>query len=300
MGKTPMMIADAAFSNRRKRPIFVSSTELYNWCVEKYNEGDEDPLTQWGKAMEEIASIFDGSLTYTNPFTKETFNLPELLTEDDVEDLFNNDFNARIVSYPLFTRMEAYYPDNDNRWQVVLDRFCGRIHRFVKAKGPTYYNMIGSLYIINLEEFNPIADFWEKEKEFTGSAPYASFDGTETDTEDVKISSWTTSNGKASYKSESDAKAGGIETKNYSTTYDDASNDRLASRQVQTGGSESSSEIPNSAAWRKKETEGNKGSFSPSEMIEKQLELSKNWSKIKDEFFNELAKEIFLSIYNLA
>lgn len=285
------------FRETGRRPIYVTSVELYNWAFTKTSSTQEgepyhDAFTRYQAAIGAIASLFNGSKTFVDPVTKQTKNLPTLLTADDITQMFMYDFNVRLLEWPLFPYAWMYTDDNDLYWNQVLTVFCGRVERFVKSKGLKWTRMLETLSI----EYNPIADYWTKGRKQGGNAPYATFMGTNEDKEDVSVDSWSESDGKADYKTQNSTMSGGIQTDNLTTTYDNAT-PRLANRAIQTGGTESSTDIPNSAYWEKYQEEGNKGAYSPQEMIEKELELSNAFDSIVDGFFKELNKEIFLSMY---
>lgn len=306
MGKTPQnLIYNIPYRWNTRRPIYVSMAELMNWAwniTQNTEEGEpyHDAYALWQDALEYATGLFDGSMTFTDPITGETKNVPAFLYGDDnigaweeLELYFSQDYNCRLMNKPLFSYSYDYVPDNDGQWYKILQWTCSRIKRYCDREWLRFFKQMRAIAL----DYNPIADYWSKSKELGGSSPYASFGGSQTDPEDVKISDWTTSNGKAAYKSESDIKAGGIETDNYTTTYEDASSGRLAGKSIQTGGTQNTSEVPNSAYWKKREEEGNKGSFSPQEMIAKELELAP-LASILDEFLDGLSKEIFLQVWN--
>lgn len=296
---TPMYVGNASTGYREtgRRPIFVTIAELYTWAFNKTSytqEGEpyHDALTRYQAAMTAIAAIFNGTKTFVDPVTKQTKNLPALLTADDIANKFFYDFNVRLLQWPLFPYAWMYTEDNDEQWNLILTVFCGQVERFVKSKGLKWVRMLETLSI----DYNPIADYWTKGRKQGGNAPYATFMGTNDDKEDVSVDSWSESDGKTYYRTQNSTLSGGIQTDTLTTTYDNAT-PRLANRAIQTGGTESSTDIPNSAYWEKYQEEGNKGAYSPQEMIEKELELSNAFDTLVDSFFRELNKEIFLSMY---
>lgn len=291
----PMNAGDLDFGLRDtyRRPIFVTSVELFNWAITitaNTQEGDpyHDAQSIWEDACEAIADIFNGTQTFVNPFTGETQYYPELLDQDDVQRMMVEDFNTRLVSWPLFPLGYLYEEDNDAEWYLVLTRWAHRIERFVKSQGQRYLRMLKVLAL----EYNPLSDYWIQKTELGANAPYVSL--TNGTGEEPTISSWLASNVKTDYKTKAGTGAEQPKTSNYTTTYDDDTTGRLASYQTDEGAT--ISEIPNSGYVRKLKEEGNK-SGTIQDIIEKEMELAKEFGNITGSFFDSLNKEIFLSYY---
>ena len=286
---------DLGYRDTYRRPIFVTSVELFNWAITitaKTSEGDpyHDAQSIWEDACEEIADIFNGTQTFVNPFTGETQYYPELLDQDDVQRMMVEDFNTRLISWPLFPLGYLYEENNDAEWYQVLTRWAHRIERFVKSQGPRYLRMLKVLSL----EYNPLSDYWIQKTELGANAPYVTLTNPESGEEEPTISKWTESNVKTDYKTKAGTGGEQPKTSNYSTTYDDSSTGRLASYQTNDGAT--ISEIPNSGYVRKLKEEGNK-SGTIQDIIEKEMELARQFGDITGNFFDSLNKEIFLSYY---
>ena len=289
---------DLGYRDTYRRPIFVTSVELFNWAVtitSKTQEGDlyHDAQSIWEDACEEIADIFNGTQTFTNPFTGETQYYPELLDQDDVQRMMVEDFNTRLVSWPLFPLGYLYEEDNDAEWYLVLTRWAHRIERFVKSQGPRYLRMLKVLAL----EYNPLSDYWIQKTEYGANAPYVGLTNPASG-EVPTISNWNSDSAHSDgYKTKSKSDPNNTPTtKNYSTTYDDDTTGRLASYQTSEGGTETEALSPNSGYVRKLKEEGNK-SGTIQDIIEKEMELAKSFGDITGSFFDSLNKEIFLSYY---
>lgn len=282
------------FRDTYRRPIFATSVELYNWAAtitQSTQEGQpyHDALEIWEDTCGLIADLFNGTKTFVNPFTGETQNYPELLDQDDVQRMMVEDFNTRLISWPLFPLGYLYEEDNNEEWYQVLTKWSHRIERFVKSQGQRYLRMLKVLAL----EYNPLSDYWIQKTELGANAPYVSL--TNGTGEEPTISSWIASNnGKTDYKTKAGTGGEQPKTSNYSTTYDDDSNGRLAGYQTTDGAT--ISEIPNSGYVRKLKEEGNK-SGTIQDIIEKEMELARQFGNITGSFFDSLNKEIFLSYY---
>lgn len=296
-GRIPIWANQGFYSRRNSnRPIYITCAELFQWAYDKTNstqEGDQyhDALTKFQNAMKAIASLFDGTMgTYTDPMTGTTKSYPQICDWNDILDMYMDEYNARLVAMPLFDSAYAYKEDNDLRWYNCLISFCGRIQRLVKFMKLPYSKIVRSL----VAEYNPLADYFSKETEIGGNAPYASIE----DTSGVmSISDWTKSNGKNNYQSESQADSTDKPTtKNYTTTYDDAATGRLAGYSETTGKTTNKNEIPNSAYFKNRNVEGNDAS-SPQEALERELALANALMDIVHMFCEEINKEVFIQIY---
>ena len=295
-GRIPIWANQGFYSRRNSnRPIYITCAELYMWSYEKTNstqEGDpyHDSLTKFQNAMKAIASLFDGTMgTYTDPMTGQTKSYPQICDWNDILDMYMDEYNARLVAMPLFDSAYAYTDDNDLRWYNCLLSFCGRIQRLVKFMKLPYSKIVRSL----VAEYNPLADYFSKEKEIGGNAPYATITKSESDNTDISITSWTASNGKANYN---DATTSTREIDNYTSTYDDATKGRLESYSVESGGPTTTTEIPNSAYFKNRNVEGNDAS-SPQEALERELQLANALMDIVHMFCEEINKEVFIQIY---
>lgn len=284
---------DFGFRDTYRRPIFITSVELYNWAAtitQSTQEGQpyHDALEIWEDTCGLIADLFNGTKTFVNPFTGETQNYPLLLDQDDVQRMMVEDFNTRLISWPLYPIAALYEEDNDAEWYEVLTKWSHRIERFVKSQGERYLRMLKVLAL----EYNPLSDYWIQRTELGANAPYVSL--TNGTGEEPTISSWLASNVKTDYKTKAGTGAEQPKTSNYTTTYDDDTTGRLASYQASEGAT--ISEIPNSGYVRKLKEEGNK-SGTIQDIIEKEMELAKEFGNITGSFFDSLNKEIFLSYY---
>lgn len=299
MGRTPIWANQGFYSRRgRNRPIYITVVELYNWAVNKANAGDNTYLTRFENAMKAIASLFDGTLgTFISPMDGQTYSYPVICNQSDILDLYMDEYNWRLIAMPLYDNAMAYSEDNDIRWANCLASFCGRIERLVRFTTPSWKRILEAMAI----KYNPLADYFSNEKEQGGNAPYASI--ANNDAGDPKISSWTNSNnGKSSYQTNtttSDNSSGTIS--NYSTTYDDASNDRLASRQTTVGQDgrtlQSATDLPNTGWFRDRKVEGNDAS-SPQEALERELEIAQAFQDLVHKYCEDVINtEVFLSVY---
>lgn len=292
------------FRRNRNRPYYICIADLYNWAVtitSETEEGDDyhDSLSLWEEMIGELTELFDGSMEYVDPISGNTINLVALLQdEDDMQDYIFSDYNERLVWWPLFGH---YYQYTENptiineRFYQVLKHFCNKVHRFYMANGYSIYKSLGILAV----EYNPIADYWRKGVDLSAAAPYVTLDEPSTGEEEPKISGWNSDSSHSSgYHTEQKAMSGANQPKveNYTTTYDDASTGRLASYQQSQGGNETTTQLPNSGVVKKYKEEGNKGTFSPQEMIEKELELNSKLGNVLRNFLDSLMNEVCLSV----
>lgn len=289
---------DFGFRDTYRRPIFATSVELFNWAAtitQSTQEGQpyHDALEIWEDTCGLIADLFNGTKTFVNPFTGETQNYPLLLDQDDVQRMMVEDFNTRLISWPLYPIAAFYEEDNDAEWYEVLTKWSHRIERFVKSQGERYLRMLRVLAL----EYNPLSDYWIQKTEYGANSPYVSVTNPASG-EVPTIADWNSDSAHTDgYKSTSQAQPNNIPTtKNYSTTYNDDTTGRLASYQTTEGGTESEVKSPNSGYVRKLKEEGNK-SGTIQDIIEKEMELAKQFGNITGSFFDSLNKEIFLSYY---
>lgn len=298
MGRTPIFANQGFYSRRgRNRPIYITVVELYNWAVNKANAGDNTYLTRFENAMKAIASLFDGTLgTFISPMDGQTYSYPVICNQGDILDLYMDEYNWRLIAMPLYDNAMAYSEDNDVRWANCLASFCGRIERLVRFTTPSWKRILEAMAI----KYNPLADYFSNEKEQGGNSPYASIENNAAG--DPKISSWTVSNNnKNDYKTSGNSSAH-QEVDNYSTTYDDASNSRLQSRQVIDAPStsndyETTQELPNTGWFRDKKVEGNDAS-SPQEALERELEIAQAFQDLVHKYCEDVINtEVFLGVY---
>ena len=288
--------------SRRKstRPIYIDFAALYSWAVQKSNDGVTMYLTRLQNAMKSIASLFDGTLgSFTSPMDGKTYNYPVICNQSDILDMYLDEYRYRLVAKPLYSNVFEYWEGdyNDIEWVNCLSSFCSRIERLVRFTTPSWKRILEAMAI----KYNPLADYFSNEKEQGGNSPYASIENNAAG--DPKISSWTSSNnGKSSYQTNtttSDTNSGTIS--NFSTTYDDASNDRLASRQTTSGQNgrtlQSASDLPNTGWFRDKRVEGNDAS-SPQEALERELEIAQAFQDLVHKYCEDVINtEVFLSVY---
>lgn len=258
----PILLGDfgIGFREKGRRPIYITSGELYNWCVEKFNTTQEgepyhDCLSRYNAAMAEIAAIFNGSWTYTDPVNQQTVQAPELMDQDDVKNKFFYDYNTRLLTWPLFPLAWMYKEDNDENWNFVLTDFIGRVHRFVKSKQEKWKKMI---VVLDLQ-YNPISNYdmvedktsvngeetfthtpIEKGATTTITAPQVGLVST-TDPDLVNVDVWQSSDSSTQTETPNlttnqQAQTNGPKTEHYTTTYDQATTGRLESYDVQSGG----------------------------------------------------------------
>lgn len=282
------------------RPIYIDFAALYAWAVKKSNEGTTMYLTRLQDAMKSIASLFDGTLgTFTSPVDGKIYSYPVICNQSDIMDMYLDEYRYRLVAKPLYSNAFEYWNGdyNDIEWVNCLSSFCSRIERLVRFTTPSWKRILEAMAI----KYNPLADYFSNEKEQGGNAPYASIANNEAG--DPKISNWTQSNnGKSSYQTNtttSDTNSGSIS--NFSTTYDDASSDRLASRQTNSGESgttyQSASDLPNNGWFRDKRVEGNDAS-SPQEALERELEIAQAFQDLVHKYCEDVINtEVFLSVY---
>lgn len=302
-GREPIYANWSLFSRRRgRRALYITTAELYQWAYDKTNSTQEgeayhDALERFQNAMKAIASLFDGSLgTFVDPISKETISYPDICDWTDILAMYCDDYGMRLVAQPLFDPAYTYSENNDLRWWNCLINFCGRIERFVKFNIIAYKKFLATAAM----KYNPISDHWTKVIEKGGSAPKAGIvDGNSTTDGQPDINSWVASNnGDTGYGSSVSASSSG-DVSNYSTTYDDASDTRLAGKQTSSGSGSNTTTVnaPNSAYFRRRDEEGFKGT-SPQDILEKEIELSRVYEDIVHGFCEELNKEVFLSVYS--
>ena len=296
MGRTPIWANQGFYSRRgRNRPIYITVVELYNWAVSKANQGDSTYLERFENAMKAIASLFDGTLgTFVSPMDGKTYSYPVICNQSDILDLYMDEYNWRLITMPLYDNAMAYSEDNDVRWANCLASFCGRIERLVRFTTPSWKRILEAMAI----KYNPLADYFSKEKEVGGNAPYAGIN-VPTGQTFPEINSWVASNNShTDYKSESETDGTKIPTtKNYTTTYDDAATGRLASYSTNEYKTSNKNEIPNSAYFKDRQIEGNDAS-SPQEALERELEIAQAFQDLVHKYCEDVINtEVFLSVY---
>ena len=291
---------DHSMRDTYRRPIYVTAAELRNWAMRKYNEGEEGnpyygELEKWQDAMKQIAAIFDGTGTYVDPISGEEVNLPAFIEDwHDVDNLMKQDYNVRLMAWPLFPYGYMYTDDNDEEWAWIMETTCGKIKRYCSSCYPGLYRALGALSI----KYNPIADYWRKGSELGASAPYVSLTNPSSG-EEPTISNWNDDSAHTDgYKTQTQTQGDNKPTtKNYTTTYDDSSEGRLASYSTQEGGTEQVAKLPNSGIVKKYQEEGNKGANVQSLLVN-EIELANEMEGLFDNFMRGLEKRIFLSYYS--
>ena len=288
--------------SRRKstRPIYIDFAALYSWAVSKLIGGEAMYLTRLQNAMKSIASLFDGTLgTFTSPMDGKTYSYPVICNQSDILDMYLDEYRYRLVAKPLYSNAFEYWEGdyNDIEWVNCLSSFCSRIERLVRFTTPSWKRILEAMAI----KYNPLADYFSNEKEQGGNSPYASIENNAAG--DPKISSWTQSNnGKSSYQTTSTTTSNSDGTVNdYTTTYDDASNTRLAASQESeanaSSSNTSSTDLPNNGWFRDKKVEGNDAS-SPQEALERELEIAQAFQDLVHKYCEDVINtEVFLSVY---
>ena len=299
MGTRPMHIGldTDGYRLNHRRAVYVTMGELFFWAYNKTNttqEGDpyHDALDIWAETMGLIATLFDGSQTVTLP-DGTTANAPTIILNDEdfnaISERYIYDVNTRFANWPLFPQAWMYTDDNDAQWYEVLVRVCTRAKRYAYTQAPGIFRQYRALLI----DYNPTADYWKKIKKQGGTAPYA---GITDSGSGPAISSWTASNGKAAYKTDSTIdSANPVTTTNESTTFDSTSF-RNVDKSTQTGKTTNTNEIPNSGYFENVDEEGESGT-PIADLIGKELELSRAYNDIYENFLRGLDHEILLAYW---
>lgn len=304
MGKRPQQVRVFP-PDRGSKAIYVTSAEIFNWAVAKTSSTQEgeryhDAMDYFNEACKAIASFFDGSRgTFVNPLTGETISYPEVCTQNDVADYIEDNFNAFLIYWPLYERVEYYTDDNDERWYSVLKHWSTRIQRFCKFNNTKYDKLIK----LSAIDYNPLADFWTNEKEIGANSPYVSISNNKTGqagpAEDMTVDDWNQDTTHVTgYKTETTDKAdNNITNEHYTTTYDDDSTARLESYDKRTGGTktDTTNNYPNNGYFRKKKTEGN-AARPQQEIIKQEFDIAQLWN-IFELFMTDLKNELYLSVW---
>lgn len=303
MGMQPMILSNVTEGYRlnRRRAVYVTVAELYIWAqniTAATEEGQpyHDALTIWENCFGAIAELFDGSETITLP-DGSTASAPTIVKPQEEGEQFDAisreliyDNNTRYVNWPLFPLMQYYTPDNDAEWYSILKIICDRATNYAYTQAAGIMRQYKAL----LMEYNPTADYWKKVRKQGGTSPYASISDTNGD---VSISSWTASNGKSAYKTDSTIdSANPVTTTNETTTFDSTSF-RNVDKSTQTGKTTNTNEIPNSAYFERVDEEGETSGTPIADLIAKELELSKAYDDIYRNFMKGLKNEILLQYW---
>lgn len=270
-------------------PLYITQAQLYKWCEEKSRLGPVEystALTLYENAAKTIAAFFDGSLgTFRNPMTGETQSYPEICSYQDVMGFFAQEFGLKSIG------VSNYNPcgDKDEQFWTILNQWKGRIERFCKFNKKTYLRLLQ----LSAIDYNPLADFWKKDTETQGHAPYASLQNNQ---DRPRVSDWTLTNNNKDYSSTTSTTGNGIENKHQTTTYDSATF-RDESKDIQTGGTTTTNNIPNSADFKTFDEEGNDAT-PMQDIIMKEFDIAHLWN-IFELFMNDLSKEIYLSVWNV-
>ena len=308
--KMPSSMRNYSLGGRLRAPIFyVSFAELYIWVKGQHDNTQEgepyhEELTKFTNAFKKIAKFFDGSLgTYTDPVSRETKSYPTICTYEDLLDYYYDAFNTRYIYFPIYDGSSLSIGGTvddatlNSGYSTVNEFFCRRVDWFCKFKSMKYLKLIQTLGIT----YNPLADFWRKSEELGGGAPQATI-GSDSEGK-LTITDW----GKDSTNGDVDGRLTTSQqytdpnnkptSKNYTTTYDDASLGRLNGYTTSEGGNVSNVEATNTGYFKKFEEEGNKGSVILEDMIQKELELAPFWD-IVIEFCSELNNELLLTVWS--
>lgn len=313
--KPNVYISELFYPDKGRRRIYVTVAELWNWAIRIKNNTQEgelyhDSLDKLKDAYKEIAAFFDGSMgTYKDIMSGLEVAYPVICDWEDIRDYFADYYNTRFIYKPLFQEAWEYTDDNNAKWRAILDQYCGRIHRFCKFNKIRYQKLLQTMML----QYNPIADYWTKEKEISANAPYITIannkDNQSGYSMDPMVADWNQVAGSVDgadnpmdvhghnkYSSSTTSKAdSNVKNEHYTTTYDDASNNRLESFDLQTGGTKTDNEqvMPSSGVFRKREEDGNKGSISPQDAVIKEFDIAELWNLVKL-FCDDLSKDIFL------
>ena len=171
-------VENARGLNSSGTQIYLSFGELFVWA---YNHQNDDTYGHCYSDLQEvfgnIAAFFDGSMQLVDglqpgqyydpqgridPLTEEIkiLSMPVICDDDDISDIFMDQYNIREVYVPLYYRPsdQAYY-NFDDRAAYVCTKLCGRINRFCKLNKFKYVRL---LQILNYE-YNPIENYDMKE-----------------------------------------------------------------------------------------------------------------------------------------
>lgn len=291
-----------SYRGQLRRPIYTTIGQLYVWAQSITNATQEgetyhDSLGLWQAMIQELTTLFNGSMDYTDPLTGQTIKLLKVVDNaDDMQETIFIDYNIRQVWWPVFDRSTPFTTDTNiqnRQMYATLKHFCNKVHRYFISHQWSVYKTLGILAV----EYNPIADYWKSGVELGASAPYVSLTNPETG-EEPTISGWNSDTAHTDgYRSHSYHDSNNMPTtKAYTTTNDSAATGRLSGYQTTEGGTFNDAEMPNSGAVKKYKEEGNKGTFSPQEMIEKELELNNRIGDILRNFLNGLMNETCLNV----
>lgn len=299
-----MLTSDGYSPFRKNRCVYATFVDMYRWAqwINRTTEEGEpyhDCLDTINNAFKAIGAFFDGSKgTYVDPLTQQTVNWPEICTWQDILDLYCDEYNTRLLEFST-----AYLDDTDWDNQDEINQFygyvlgytAGRIQRFCKFNKMKYEKLIKTMNM----QYNPIADYWTRSKELEAEAPYITISNPSSG-EFGTVSGWNSDSSHSDgYKTETTNKADTeVKNQHYTTTFDSSASNRLESYDVQTGGTKNTTtnSIPNSGSFRKREEEGNKGTMTPQQMIEKEYDIAYLWDLVHL-FAEDLNKLIFLSVY---
>lgn len=375
------------FESRGNKKFYITIVDLAQWAyniTQNTEEGDEfhDAYSRFTSLFDTATTLFDGSLTYTDPQTlhntvPSTIHYPQILTNPEggiSKELINHYlevFPYRLIVNPVepgkfnpridVMRNMSY----DDAMYATLDRLDRMIQRFVTFNKEKFLRLLA---LLNLK-YNPIDNYDGTEKEEMG------YSGKETMEREIhaeqlsglKITGPSTDaaigsegslsgNFNNSYKKNSavaqvsDTKNGAIagdatvtestgvttastttsggtnpKSSHYTTTYDDATENRLESYDTEEGtiaqsqkGTQSEdiptmieaySGSPNSPSYtdtrefdqrkdgRDLRKWGNMGTTTSQDMINQEREMLLEGWNIIGIFCEELNKEIFLSCY---
>ena len=156
--------------------IYITMGELFVWAYNHQNDATYGHCyTELKAAFEKIAEFFDGTIQivdglqpgqYYDPQGRTSdgapliLSMPVICDEDDIQDIFMDNYNIRSVYVPLYFRpYQVFETSEDKRAESVCNKLCGRITRFCKLNKFKYIRL---LQILNFE-YNPIENYNMKE-----------------------------------------------------------------------------------------------------------------------------------------
>lgn len=243
----------------------------------------------------------EGNTQITTTVTDKPYYYPDLqLGSDDQQvheqaallDQFMLRFEDRYLAAPYKTIGKD---DNEVR-NKSIGKIGFMVRRFCISNQYKYLNLIDTMYY----DYNPIDNYNGVEESSTTRTPDLNYNYGAYEDNNTTISTTT-----------QDLKNDGnnITVEHYTTTYDDDSKSRLENYDVTTGmdsttienentanhGERSNTETGTETTSFKLKKSGNLGITSTQKMIREQREISR--FNVLDEFFNELAEYICLSVY---
>lgn len=288
---------------RGRGDIYVSISELENWCTDVTKSTPEDhpfhnAAALFNEAIDMITAFFDGSKgTYTDIMTGEVRSYPVICDSFDIRFKLLDEYNSRLIAWP-FTARSLKPEEYGDRWYSCLHHFYRAVQRFCKFNEIRYTRLIQTMMI----QYNPIADFWEKEKKVGASSPYVSISNNKSSqvgaAENMTIDDWNQDVEHTDGYTVTNQANDEVKNEHFTTTFDDSTTGRLESYDKQTGGTKTTSKSPNSGYFEKREVEGNKGAISPQDAVAREFDIAQLWD-IVDLFIEDLSKTVFLQVYEV-